>query len=372
MCTDRLVLMAMLALAAGGAVAEPRHTAGGPVEVAPVAVGLDTPWSVAFLPSGGFLVTERPGRLRHFAASGESVEVAGVPEVVAKGQGGLLDVLVPRDFAASREVFLSYASAQGGGAGTAVGVGRLSPDGARLEGFHTIFEMTPGSSGGRHFGSRIVEGRDGALYVTVGERGDRPSAQDLGRHNGSVLRIARDGSAAPGNPFAANPGAQPEIWSYGHRNPQGAALDAQGALWVVEHGARGGDEVNRIVPGANYGWPVISYGRHYSGAKIGEGTGKTGMEQPAFYWDPSIAPSGLVIYEGEMFPEWRGDFLVGSLKFGLISRLERSADGFREVERIEWPETARTRDLRQAPDGSLWIVSEDNGAIYRVTPRAAE
>ena len=207
--------------------------------------------------------------------------------------------------------------------------------------------MRPGSSGGRHFGSRLVEAPDGALFVTVGERGDRPSAQDLSRENGSVLRIARDGSVPPGNPFAARADARPEIWSYGHRNPQGAALDLSGQLWVVEHGARGGDEINRITPGANYGWPVISYGTHYSGAKIGEGTSTPGMEQPAYYWDPSIAPSGMMIYSGALWPDWRGDIFVGSLKFDHIAQL--SGDPLREVRQIATPKPCACATSAKAP-----------------------
>nr|WP_244867967.1 PQQ-dependent sugar dehydrogenase [Vannielia litorea] len=327
--------------------------------------GLDAPWGLGFLPDGAFLVTERGGDLT-LVRNGEESPVGGVPEVYDSGQGGLLDVMVPRDFAESREIFLSFAKPQGGGAGTALGKGRLSEDGTALEGFEVIFEMEPGSSGGRHFGSRIVEGADGFIYLTIGERGDRPSAQDLGRENGSVVRIARDGSVPEDNPFVGQDGAQPEIWSYGHRNPQGAALDGQGRLWVVEHGAQGGDELNLIEKGANYGWPVISYGRHYSGAKIGEGNAKEGMKQPVHYWDPSIAPSGLMFYSGEMFPEWQGQVFVGSLKFDMISRL--SADGRTELERIETPETSRVRDLRQGPDGAIWFISVGEGAIFRMVP----
>ncbi len=259
--------------------------------------------------------------------------------------------MVPRDFAESREVFLSFSKRQGGGlraeAGTALGVGgRL--EGSALVGFRVIFEMAPGSSGGRHFGSRIVEAPDGRLFLTVGERGgDRPAAQDLARHEGSVIRINRDGSIPVDNPFVGGTdGAQPEIWSYGHRNPQGgAAVDAAGQLWVVEHGARGGgDEVNRVRRGANYGWPVIAYGRHYSGAKIGEGTRKDGMEQPAFFWDPSIAPSGMMIYSGKLWPQWRGHVFVGSLKFDYLSRLDPA--GWAE-ERLTSDDTLRVRDVRE-------------------------
>lgn len=340
-------------------------TSAGEVTIAPVARGLTEPWSIGFLPDGGVLVTERDGRLL-LLRDGQATPVRGVPEVAANGQGGLLDVMVPRDFAQSREVFLSHARPQGRGAGTALAVGRLSEDGSRLEDVRTIFEIARGTSGGRHFGSRIVEAPDGTIFLTVGDRGDDDAAQDLGRHNGSVIRLNRDGSVPADNPFVGRPGAQPEIWSYGHRNPQGAALDLDGNLWVNEHGARGGDEVNRVRRGANYGWPVIAYGRHYSGARIGEGTAKDGMEQPALYWDPSIAPSGMVIYSGRLWPEWRGDIFVGSLKFDYISRVD--GDALREVERIEGPQTIRVRDIREAPDGSLWFLSVGEGAVYRMTP----
>ena len=225
--------------------------------------------------------------------------------------------------------------------------------------------MDPGSRGGRHFGSRLVEAGDGTLFLTIGDRGDRPSAQDLDVENGSVLRITKDGQIPAGNPFVGQAGAQPEIWSYGHRNPQGAASDLEGNLWVVEHGARGGDEVNRVRKGANYGWPVISYGRHYSGLKIGEGTQKEGMEQPEYYWDPSIAPSGMMIYSGALWPEWRGSIFVGSLKFDRISRL--SGDPLVE-EVLETEETVRVRDVREGPDGAIWFLSVGEGALFRVSP----
>lgn len=353
------------AFCAWGGVAAALDSSAGPLSVSTVADGLEVPWAIGFLPGGDILVTERAGRLL-LVSEGEVSEVSGVGEVQARGQGGLLDVLVPRDFTDSRTLFFSYAKAQGGGAGTAVAKAQLSSDGSQLSDWQVIFEMEPGSRGGRHFGSRIVEAPDGTLFVTVGERGDRPSAQDLSRENGSVVHIAKDGSVPPDNPFINTEGAQPEIWSYGHRNPQGAALDAEGQLWVVEHGARGGDEVNRVEKGANYGWPVISYGVHYSGEKIGEGTHKEGMEQPAHYWDPSIAPSGMMIYSGKLWPEWEGDFFVGSLKFNLISRL--SGDPLEEVERIEGPETLRVRDVAEGPDGAIWFLSVGEGALYRVTP----
>jgi len=358
-------LLAILLWALPPAWAQTLDSSAGPLRVQQVVGGLDTPWGFAFLPGGGLLITERDGRLLH-VAEGRAAPVAGVPEVAATGQGGLLDVMVPRDFAQTRAVFFSYAKPQGRGAVTALGTGRLSADGARLEGFRVIFEMAPGSTGGRHFGSRIVEAPDGTLFLTLGDRGDRPAAQELSRHEGSVVRLRRDGSAPADNPFADRPGARPEIWSYGHRNPQGAALDAGGQLWVVEHGARGGDEINRVEGAANYGWPVVSYGRHYSGARIGEGTSKPGMAQPAHYWDPSIAPSGMMVYSGRLWPEWRGDFFVGSLKFGLISRVD--GDTMQEVERIESAETGRVRDIREGPDGAIWFLSETGGALYRLTP----
>ena len=330
--------------------------------------GLDEPWGLAFLPDGGFLVTEREGRLTA-ARGGSATRLGGLPDVEADGQGGLLDVMVPRDFGRSREVFLSYAVRQGRGAGTALAVGRWDAGTDRLADLRVLFQSAPGFRGGRHFGSRIVEAPDGRLFLTIGDRGADMSAQDLSNHNGTVVRINRDGSVPGDNPFVNTPGARPEIWSYGHRNPQGATLDQEGTLWISEHGARGGDEINRIRPGANYGWPVISYGRHYSGRRIGEGTAKPGMEQPEFYWDPSIAPSGMIIHSGRLFPDWRGQIFVGSLNSDHIARVGGAP--LRELERMATPETARVRDIREAPDGSVWFLSVRNGAIYRIAPAAA-
>lgn len=359
------ILAVIIAMAvATSALAGSWGTSAGPVKVAPVVTGLDTPWGLDFLPDGSGLVTERDGKLLRIVG-GKASAISGVPKVFARGQGGLLDVMIPRDFASSREVFLSFARRKGSAAGTAVASGRLSADGTRLTNVSTIFEATRSGLGGRHFGSRIVEGRDGTLFITVGDRGDRPSAQDLASHNGTIIRINRNGSVPGDNPFVGRAGARPEIWSYGHRNPQGAALDGRGRLWAVEHGAQGGDEVNKIRKGANYGWPVISYGRHYSGAKIGEGTAKQGIEQPAHYWDPSIAPSGLMIYSGKLWPQWRGDLFVGSLKFDYISRLDGGS--VHEAEKLKGDETERVRDIAEAPDGSIWFISEGQGAIYRVS-----
>lgn len=337
----------------------------GAATVTTVADGFDKPWAFGFLPDGGVVVTERNGRV--ILLDGEKRrKLDGVGPVAVRGQGGLMDVLVPRDFARTRTLFFTLAKQQERGEGTAVARAHLSPDAARLQSWTVIFEMTEGSSGGRHFGSRLVEGPDGLLYFTVGDRGDGPTAQDLGRENGSVLRISRKGTAPADNPFTKEQGARPAIWSWGHRNPQGMAFGPDGQLWVVEHGARGGDEVNRITKGANYGWPVISYGRHYSGRTIGDGTSKSGLEQPAHYWDPSIAPSGMMIYSGALWPEWKGAIFVGSLKFNYIARL--SGAPLTETEQIRSEETVRVRDIREGPDGAIWFLSEGNGALYRIAP----
>jgi glucose/arabinose dehydrogenase len=340
-------------------------TEAGPMRAEALVTGLDEPWGFDTLPDGTILVTEREGRLLA-VKDGTSTEVTGLPrDLVAEGQGGLLDVMIPRDFSDSREVFLTYAKKQGRGAGTAVFKARLSQDGTALEGGEVIFEMARGDRTAHHFGSRVVEASDGTLFITLGDRGDRPAAQDLGRHNGSTVRITRMGEVPSDNPFVSTKGAQPEIWSYGHRNPQGAAIDATGQFWTVEHGAQGGDEVNRIEKGANYGWPVISYGRHYSGAKIGEGTEKSGMAQPEHYWDPSMAPSGMTFYDGAV-ADWQGNAFIGSLKFDYIARLDGSP--LREVEQIKGAETARVRDVDQGPDGMLWFLSVMDGALYRLVP----
>ncbi|WP_223426400.1 PQQ-dependent sugar dehydrogenase [Tateyamaria pelophila] len=359
-------LSVVLALCALPVAALALDTDRGSVTVTAVATGLDQPWGVAPLPDGGMLVTERGGRLV-LIKDGRSNRVVGVPRVADSGQGGLLDITLAQDFARTRTLFLTYSKQQSGGAGTALAAAELSADGRRLSNLRDLFVASPGGNGGRHFGSRVVEAPDGTLFVTIGDRGDRPSAQDRGLHNGSIVRVSRDGTVPGDNPFVGQPGVRPEIWSYGHRNPQGAGLDGRGTLWTAEHGARGGDEVNQIKKGANYGWPVISYGVHYSGGEIGEGTSKSGMEQPAHYWDPSIAPSGLLIYQGDMFPEWRGDMFVGSLKFDYISRLEVSGAQAREVEQIRGPQTERVRDIVEDADGSILFISVGEGAIYRIT-----
>ncbi len=361
----KMTLAAGVLLLFGSVDAHALDTSAGALVVEPVVEGLDQPWAVGFLPGGGLLITERAGELLH-VKDGTRTSVAGLPDIADDGQGGLLDVLVPRDFEQSREIFLSYAKPQGRHAGTALMRARLSEDASVLENVVIIFEMARGSNTSRHFGSRIVEARDGTLFLTIGDRGDRPSAQDLSRQNGSVVRVTRDGDIPASNPFVGVDGAAWDIWSYGHRNPQGAALDLSGNLLVVEHGARGGDEINRVEKGANYGWPVIAYGRHYTGGRIGEGTEKEGMEQPAFVWDPSMAPSGMMVYSGALWPEWRGDIFVGSLKFDHIARLDGSP--LFEREQITSDETLRVRDVREGPDGAIWFLSVGNGALYKMTP----
>ncbi|MGH7366852.1 MAG: PQQ-dependent sugar dehydrogenase, partial [Candidatus Rokuibacteriota bacterium] len=329
-------VLAGLALLALPALAQqaPRSPTPAPVKLAAkvteIAGGLDHPWGVALLPDGRFLVTERSGRLRIVGRDGQLSEpLAGVPNVYARGQGGLLDVALGPGFAQDRLVYLSFSEPGKGGAGTAVARGRLGERG--LEGTQVIWRQQPKVNGPNHWGSRLVFRPDGTLFVTLGDRFSyRDRAQDLSTTLGKVVRINADGSVPRDNPYAApsasRPGALPEIWSYGHRNVQAAALDARGQLWTVEHGARGGDELNNPQPGKNYGWPVITYGVDYSGARIGVGTARAGMEQPVYYWDPVIAPSGATFYSGTAFPGWRGDLLVGSLQPGALVRL-RLADG---------------------------------------------
>lgn len=360
------ILTLALSLAAAPALATTVQTTAGAMKISPVVTGLNEPWGLAFLPDGGLLVTERGGRLLR-VADGRAVPVAGGPQVRVAGQGGLLDVLVPRDFATSREIWLTYAEGSRSASATAMGRGRLSADGTRLEGFETLWAGDP-ASGGRHFGARLAEAPDGTIWLGTGDRGTGPggqAAQDPASSIGKVLAFRRDGTPLP----AARSGWAPGVQSIGHRNVQGLGFDAQGRLWSAEHGARGGDEVNLIEPGLNHGWPVISHGTDYDGSAIGTGSAAPGMEQPSHMWDPSIAPSGLTAYDAALVPQWRGSLFVGSLKFGHISRLD-PARGMAE-ERIEAPETARLRDVRQGPDGALWFLSVGNGAVYRMAPGEA-
>jgi aldose sugar dehydrogenase len=293
-----------------------------------------------------------------------------VPQVAASGQGGLLDVAIDPRFAETRELYLSYAEPDAGGtAGTAVVRGRLGD--SRLEDVRVIYRQQPKVSGGNHFGSRLVFARDGTLFVTQGDRfAYRDKAQDLSAGLGKIVRINLDGSVPRDNPFVGRLDARPEIWSYGHRNVQAAALDPDtGQLWTVEHGARGGDELNRPEAGKNYGWPVITYGVDYSGAKIGEGTARPGMEQPVYYWDPVIAPSGMVFYTGDALPGWKGSILIGSLKPGLLVRLTMSAGRVAREERYLAELNERIRDVKQGPDGAVYLLTDRrDGRILRVTP----
>ncbi len=340
-----------------------------PARVVDVARGLEHPWGLAFLPDGRMLVTERPGRLRIVDRGGQlSAPLTGVPEVRTGGQGGLLDVALSPQFAQDRLVYLSFSEPGQGDASTAVARGRLGERG--LEGTEVIWRQQPNVSGPNHWGSRFVFRPDGTLFVTLGDRfGHRERAQDLSVTIGKIVRINPDGSVPSDNPFVGRDGARPEIWSYGHRNIQSAALDGRGQLWTVEHGARGGDELNNPQPGRNYGWPVITYGVDYSGARVGEGTSRPGMEQPVYYWDPVIAPSGAIFYTGDAFPDWRGDLLVGSLRPGRLVRLT-IADG-RVTSEVRYLADLgeRIRDVRQGPDGLIYLLTDHpRGRILKLEP----
>lgn len=339
------------------------------VRVITVARGLENPWGLGFLPDGRMLVTERPGRLRIVDKTGTvSKPLAGVPEVFARGQGGLLDVALDPDFQENGYVYLSFVEPGKGGGGTAAGRGRLMED--RLEDFKVIFRQVPKADTRVHFGSRMVFSRDKKLFITIGERGQRERAQDFSIHRGQVVRVMPDGTVPGDNPFAGRQGYRPETWSHGHRNQQGAALHpVTGRLWTVDHGARGGDEINIPLKGRNYGWPVISYGRHYSGLKIGEGTRKEGLEQPVYYWDPSIAPSGMAFYTAERFSAWKGNLLVGALKGRMLVRLELKGEKVVGEERMLQGLKERIRDVRQGPDGLVYLLTDSrDGRLLRLEP----
>lgn len=367
-------VLAALALMVQLAVAQeaPRSPTPAAVKLAArvtdVARDLEHPWGLAFLPDSRLLVTERPGRLRLVTNGQLSEPLAGVPAVYARGQGGLLDVALGPGFAQDRLVYLSFSEPGEGGAGTAVARGRLGERG--LEGTHVIWRQQPKVDGPNHWGSRLVFRPDGTLFVTLGERyAYRERAQDLSVTLGKIVRINPDGTVPRDNPFVGRDGVRPEIWSYGHRNIQAAALDARGQLWTVEHGARGGDELNNPQPGKNYGWPVITYGVDYSGARIGIGTAHPGMEQPVYYWDPVIAPSGAAFYTGAAFPEWRGDLLVGSLRPGALVRLRIDSGRVIQEERYLGDLGERIRDVRQGPDGAIYLLTDSpRGRILRLDP----
>jgi glucose/arabinose dehydrogenase len=341
------------------------------LRVETVAEGLRRPWALAFLPDGDMIVTERLGRIRIVTPDGQlSPPLADVPEVYARGQGGMLDIALDPEFLRNNVIYISYAEPGRRGGGIAVARAVLDKAGHRLTDFDVIFRQVPKSSGGLHFGSRLVIAADGNLFITIGDRGERDRAQDFTINRGQVIRIRRDGSIPDDNPFVGMAGYRPEVWSYGHRNSQGATLNpATGELWIVEHGARGGDEVNVPEAGKNYGWPIIAYGRHYTGGRIGVGTHKDGMEQPIHYWDPSIAPSGMAFYTGDKFPKWKGSLLVGALSFRLVSRLVLDGRKIVAEERILDELGERIRDVRQGPDGYVYLLTDsNNGRILRLRP----
>jgi glucose/arabinose dehydrogenase len=348
-------------------------SSAGKLDVQTVASGLVDPWAMAFLPDGRMLVTERPGRMRLVAAQGQlSPPLKGVPAVWASGQGGLLDVIADRGFAQNNTVYFCYSERSGSGGRTAVARGRLVNGTApALDQLQVIFRQDGPLSSGNHYGCRIVQAADNNLFVTLGDHFSfRDQAQNLGNHLGKLIRIAPDGSVPKDNPFVGRDGAKPEIWSYGHRNPQSLATNpANGELWEIEHGPRGGDEVNIIGKAKNYGWPVIGFGIDYSGAKIHEASAKDGMEQPIKAWVPSIAPSGMAFYTGNLFPAWRGSLFTGALAGQMLVRLSLKGDAVTGEERLLQNLNERIRDVRQGPDGALYLLTDSSaGRILRVAP----
>jgi len=357
----------MASAAAADAQPQVVETETGSVQVETVVSGLANPWALAFLPDGRMLVTERPGNLRIVDTENNLSEpLSGVPEVFAQGQGGLLDVAVDPDFETNRRIYLTYAEPGGGGASTAAARAVLGEDG--LENVEVIFRQEPKVGGGNHFGSRLVFRGDGTLFVTTGERFKFDPAQDLTNHIGSIARINPDGTVPDDNPFVGQEGAKSEIWSYGHRNIQGAARHPEtGELWAHEHGPRGGDEINVARAGENYGWPVVSWGEHYDGRPIPDPPTRPQFAESIHYWVPSIAPSGMAFYTGDLFGEWRGDLLVGALVAQSVVRISLDGEQVTGEERIELG--ARIRDVRQGPDGAVYVVTDEaDGRILRLTP----
>jgi glucose/arabinose dehydrogenase len=349
-------------------------------DVTVLTTALESPWAVEPLPDGSLLVTEKPGRMRIVSATGEvGPAISGVPEVVDERQGGLLDVALSPSFASDRTIFWSYSEPRDDGNGTSVARGVLSEDGTRLDQVQVILQTRPSYDNGLHFGSRIVFTDNETMFVTIGERSSpatRHQAQELDSHYGKMLRIQTDGSPAPGNPFIDQEGALPEIWSYGHRNTQAADVDAQGRLWIIEHGPRGGDELNLAEAGKNYGWPLNTYGIDYSGDPLsweggpseGGPTQSEGMEQPVYFWDPVIAPSGAQFYTGNAFPEWQGNLFVGALRGAKLVRLVIENDRVVGEEHLLADRGERVRDVRQGPDGLLYVVT-DGGELWKIAPR---
>lgn len=347
----------------------PIRTEAATVRVVEIAKGLENPWGMAFLPDGRILVTERPGRMRIVAANGQlSTPLNNLPKVFDSGQGGLLDVILDADFARNRRIYFTYAEPGEGDAGTALASATLGD--AALNDVKVLFRQQPKLSGGLHFGSRVVIGPDGKLWLGLGERYRRDEAQNLTVHLGKLIRLNTDGSVPNDNPFVGRADARPEIWSYGHRNIQGMARHPQtGAVWLHEHGAQGGDEINIPERGKNYGWPVITHGIDYSGAKIGVGSAAPGMEQPLLHWTPSIAPSGMAFYTGDKIAAWRGNLFVGSLKFGTLHRVVLDGTKIVRQEQMLKEIGDNIRDVRDGPDGYLYIATDSpDGRILRLEP----
>jgi glucose/arabinose dehydrogenase len=370
-----LAVAAVAAIAAGCAqpitAAERFSTERAAVTVEPVTDGLVHPWGLAFLPDGHMLVTERAGRMRIVSPEGDlSAPISGLPEIWSRGQGGLLDVVLGPDYSETGRIYFSYSEPGAGGASTAVARAVLDRGEPALSELQVIFRQQPKSSGGRHFGSRLVFAPDGTLFITIGDRGERQRAQNFTINRGQVIRINPDGSIPQDNPFVGVEGRLPEVWSYGHRNPQGAARHPEtGRLWLHEHGAQGGDEVNVPEAGKNYGWPVIHYGEDYGGGQFGEGTHKEGMEQPVYYWDPSIAPSGMDFYTHARMPDWRGDIFLGALKFRMLVRLDLENGEVVHEERMLGDLRQRIRAVDQGPEGNLYLLTDArDGQVLRVSP----
>jgi len=352
----------------------PGVTTQGTLTNSVIASGLEKPWGLALLPDNNWLVTEKAGRLRIVSASGEiGAPITGVPAVDAAGQGGLLDVILDPAFEQNRTIYFSFAQPREGGNGTAVASARLSDDNTQLENLRIVFQVVDTYDGDKHYGSSLAFGPDGKLYITIGERSDRPKrndAQSLSSHHGKVIRINADGSVPSDNPYVGRSGALPQIYTYGHRNPQGIAIQpGTGAVWTIEHGTRGGDELNLIKPGNNYGWPVAAYGIEYSGDAIaGAVTAVDGTIQPVYYWDPVIAPGGMTFYQGEMFPEWNGNVLIGGLGGKHLVRLVLENDKVVGEQRLLLGLGERIRDVAVARDGAVWVITdEDDGKLVRLS-----
>jgi glucose/arabinose dehydrogenase len=363
------VLVSTSAFAQGQVFREP----SGNLNVETIATGLANPWALAFLPDGRLLVTERAGRMRIVTRDGKlSPRIEGLPPILVRGQGGLLDVVLDRNYAQNKVIYFCFSDPVDGGGRTSLARAKLADGEApKLGELKVIFRQEGPLSSGNHYGCRIVQMPDDTLFLTMGDHyGPRDDAQNLGNHIGKIVRIRPDGSVPPDNPFVNRAGAKPEIWSYGHRNSQGAAINpASGRMWMHEHGPRGGDEINIPQAGKNYGWPVIGYGIDYGGSRIHESTHKAGMEQPIIQWTPVIAPSGMAFYSGDLFPQWKGNLFIGGLATRILVRLELNGDKIVKEERLLGNMSERIRDVRNGPDGAIWLLTDNTaGRILRVTP----